>query len=261
MDPYRAEAMKPRIGITTTPRLHEDRFLEALDRTFVTAVIRSGAVPFILPVLEPEDARAALTCLDGVLFTGGGDVDPARYGAEPSPEVDGVDPTRDAFELALVEAAVELDLPILGVCRGAQVMNVARGGSLIQHLPDVTDQSHRERERWAETVHPVRIEQDSRLLQVLQQDLIGVNTLHHQAVDRLGSGLRAVGWAGDGTVEAIEGVDGLRILGVQWHPELLLNEPGHPALFSWLAAEATRPRAMPSRTAVAHAPAAELAVA
>jgi putative glutamine amidotransferase len=232
-----------------------------LDRTFVTAVIRSGAVPLILPVLEPEDARAAVRCLDGVLFTGGGDVDPARYGAQPSPEVDGVDPGRDAFELALVEAAVELDLPILGVCRGAQVINVALGGSLIQHLPDVTDQSHRERERWAETVHPVRIEHDSRLLQVLQQDLIGVNTLHHQAVDRLGSGLRAVGWAADGIVEGIEGVDGLRILGVQWHPELLPNEAGHPALFSWLAEEATRPRLLASSSPVAHAPAAELAVA
>ena len=234
--------MKPRIGITTSPSVHEDRFLEALDRTYVTAIVRAGALPFILPVLEAEDAQDAISCVDGVLFTGGGDVDPARYGAVASPHVDGLDAARDAYEIALADAAAAAGLPMLGVCRGAQVINVAFGGTLVQHLPDVSDLSHREKDRWAEPVHPVRVSLDSCLAVVVERELVGVNSLHHQAVDLVGRGLRAVGWAGDGTIEAIEGLGHLRVLGVQWHPELLSAEPGHDALFGWLRNEAARGR-------------------
>jgi len=236
--------MKPRIGITTSPSVHENRFLEALDRTYVSAVVRAGGLPFVLPVLEPADAPDVLSCLDGVLFTGGGDVDPARYGAVASPHVDGVDPARDAYEIALAEQAAAAGMPMLGVCRGAQVINIAFGGTLIQHLPDVSDLSHRERDRWAEPVHPVRVSQDSRLAEVVERELVGVNSLHHQAVDVVGRGLRAVGWAGDGTIEAIEGLGPLRVLGVQWHPELLSAEPGHDALFGWLSREAAHARTL-----------------
>ncbi len=233
--------MKPRIGVTSSPSLHEDRFLEALDRAYVTAVIRAGGLPLVLPVLDPGEVASVLACVDALFFTGGGDVDPARYAANASPEVQGLDPERDAYEIALARAAVGMGLPIFGICRGAQVLNVALGGTLVQHLPDVTDQKHRAKEQWAEAVHTVTVLPDSRLRSVVGVDVLGVNSLHHQAVADVGGSLKAVAWAEDGTVEAIEGQGISRILGVQWHPELLIADPGHVALFDWLVEEATDP--------------------
>lgn len=233
--------MKPRIGVTSSPSLHEDRFLEALDRAYVTAVIRAGALPFVLPVLPPDEVDGVVSTLDAILFTGGGDVDPARYAMVASPEVGGLDPERDAYELALARAAVMRGLPVFGICRGAQVLNVAFGGTLVQHLPDVTGLEHRAKDQWAEPVHTVRVLAGSRLAEVVGKDVVGVNSLHHQAVDVLGGGLVASGWADDGTVEAIEGTGSTRLLGVQWHPELLVADTCHTALFDWLVEEAGRP--------------------
>lgn len=237
--------MKPRIGVTSSPSLHEDRFLEALDRAYVTAVIRAGALPFVLPVLEPVEVDAILPCLDGILFTGGGDIDPARYADTATSSVNGLDPERDAYELALARAAVARGLPVLGICRGHQVLNVALGGTLVQHLPEVTDLQHCAKEQWAEAVHPVRVEAGTVLRRVVGRDVIGVNSLHHQAVDGLGAGLQATGWAEDGTVEAIEGTGARRVLGVQWHPELLVADTCHSALFEWLIEEAALPVVVP----------------
>src|SRR4051812_40745395 len=134
--------MKPRIGITTTPRTHEDRLQEATDRANVTAIVRAGGIPLILPVLDPAEADGVVSCLDGILLSGGGDVDPARYGGLPVPEVRGIDGGRDGWELALVAAGLDHGLPVLGICRGAQLVNVAAGGTLIEHLPLVTDLEH-----------------------------------------------------------------------------------------------------------------------
>ena len=233
--------MKPRIGVTSSPSLHEDRFLEALDRAYVSAVIRAGALPFVLPVLDPVEVPGVVTCLDGILFTGGGDVDPARYAGTASPEVGGLDPERDAYELALARAAVDRGLPVFGICRGAQVLNVALGGTLVQHLPEVTALEHRAKDKWAEAVHAVRLLAASRLASVVGKDTMGVNSLHHQAVEVAGAGLVASAWAEDGTIEAIEGAGTLRLIGVQWHPELLVAEASHSALFDWLVEEASRP--------------------
>jgi putative glutamine amidotransferase len=229
--------MKPRVGITATPAIHDDRLVEEINRSYVRSVIDAGGVPLILPVLDPGDVDAAMEGLDGLLLSGGGDIDPTRYGQLPSEHVDGVDHARDAWELALIDAAVARDVPILGICRGAQLLNVARGGSLVQHLPDVTDQSHRERERFADEIHLVELFTDSRVAQAMGRIETRVNTLHHQAVDEVGAGLRIVGYGDDGVVEAIEAVDGSRALGVQWHPELLPHLPGNPELFAWLVAE------------------------
>jgi putative glutamine amidotransferase len=235
--------MRPRIGITTSPSLYEGRFSEALDRAYVTAVLRAGALPVVLPVLEPDQASKVAACLDGIVLSGGGDVDPALYGGGPVPELRGVDARRDAYELALVRHALELGLPMLGTCRGCQLLNVALGGTLVPHLAD-TDGRHCARDRWAETVHTVSVREGSLLHTVLGADLIGVNSLHHQAVAEVGAGLRVVGWADDGVIEAVEGVDGTRALGVQWHPELLLTPPGNATLFRWLVDEARRPRSV-----------------
>jgi putative glutamine amidotransferase len=233
--------MKPRIGLTTTPEAVDGRPVEQVNRVYVDAVVRAGGVPFVLPVLEPGDAEPALLALDGLLLTGGGDVDPVRYGEAAVPEVYGVDPGRDAFETALVVAAAHAGLPVLGICRGAQILNVALGGTLLQHVPAVTGRDHCLRDRAEELVHEVRITAGTLLAATAGSIRIGVNSLHHQAVDRVGAGLRAVAWSDDGIIEGVES-DGLgRFLGVQWHPELLAGHEAHERLFSWLVTEATVP--------------------
>ncbi|MGI9023167.1 MAG: gamma-glutamyl-gamma-aminobutyrate hydrolase family protein [Acidimicrobiales bacterium] len=234
--------MKPRIGITVSLSIHEDRAVEALERAYVDAVVRAGGIPLVLPACDPSDAPAVAQGLDGLLLSGGGDVDPAFYCGVPSSEVRAVEPGRDAWELALVRHAAKVGLPVLGTCRGAQVLNVGMGGTLVVHLPTVTTSEHCQRDRWAEVVHTVAVQQASTLRAVVGVDVVGVNSLHHQAVDQVGTGLRAVGWAEDGVIEAVEGIGAAPMLGVQWHPELLPDVEGHPALFGWLVGEACRYR-------------------
>jgi putative glutamine amidotransferase len=220
--------------------LHHHRRVERLDRAYTDALVEVGAFPFVLPVLvDWGDAAEVLSGLDGLLLTGGGDVAARCYGEHPAAEAYGVNAARDAWELALVAAARAADLPILGVCRGAQVLNVAAGGTLIQHLPVRTDEPHREYERDRETVHPVVVEPGSLLSAITGQRAFGVNSLHHQAVADVGSSLRPVAWAPDGVIEAVESVDDGPLLGIQWHPELLTRQPPHGQLFAWLAQAAT----------------------
>ena len=233
--------MKPRIGLTTTPESVDDRPVEQVNRAYVDAVVRAGGIPFVLPALDPADAELALLAVDGLLLTGGGDVDPARYGATPVPEVYGVDPGRDAFEVALVVAAAAAGMPVLAICRGIQILNVALGGTLHQHVPAVTGRNHSLKDRAYELVHDVGIAADSILAAVARTPDIAVNSLHHQAVDQVGAGLRVVAWADDGIIEGIES-DGVgRFLGVQWHPELLAGHEVHERLFRWLVTEAGLP--------------------
>ena len=234
---------RPRIGITSSH--HEDG--HALARDYVEAVVAAGGLPVMLPILAPELAPVALRDLDGLLLSGGGDLDPARYGATPHPDVYGVDPARDAWELALVAAAHQ---PVLGICRGSQVLNVAAGGTLVQHLPDRTSIVHREMDRKRELVHDVEVQAGSRLHGVLGGPHHRVNTLHHQAVDQVGDGLVAVAWAPDGTIEAVEAVGDRPILAVQWHPELLIDHDVHAAIFSWLVASGDAHRVAASTAAV-----------
>jgi putative glutamine amidotransferase len=233
--------MKPRIGVTTTPETIDGRPVEQVNQVYVDAVVQAGGIPFILPVLEPADAELALLAVDGLLLTGGGDVDPACYGAAPVPEVYGVDPRRDAFEAALVVAAARASLPVLGICRGSQILNVALGGTLHQHVPAVTGHDHCLRDLAYELVHDVSVARHSLLAATVGSDDVGVNSLHHQAVDRVGAGLRIVAWAEDGIVEGIESDGFGRFLGVQWHPELLTDHAPHARLFRWLVTEAGLP--------------------
>ena len=225
--------------------------MEQVNQSYVDAVVRAGGIPFVLPVMDPDDADPALLAVDGLLLTGGGEVDPARYGAAPVPEVYGLDPGRDAFEIALVLAAVRAGLPVLGICRGAQILNVALGGTLLQHIPAVPGgRDHCLRDRAYEIVYGVSVTPGSLLEAVAGPGEIPVNSLHHQAVDGLGAGLRAVAWADDGIVEGVES-DGLgRLLGVQWHPELLTgpDHARHERLFAWLVSEAAAPTATTTST-------------
>jgi len=184
---------------------------------YVRALERAGARVLLVPPSE-EAVEETLDALDGVLFSGGADLDPAGYGAEAHPETNGIRPERDRAELALLQGALARDMPVLAVCRGVQVLNVARGGDLVQHLPDVVgNESHRET-KGAFSEHPVQIESGSRLGGVLG-DRAPVQSSHHQGLGRVGDGLREVAWADDGTVEGLEDPERRFAVGVLWHPE------------------------------------------
>ena len=210
---------------------------------YMRAVERAGGLPVALAPLQTENVPALLEHISGLLLTGGPDLDPSCYGAQPHAELGPTDPSIDMFEIALCRQADGLGLPMLGICRGAQVLNVARRGTLHQHLPEVRDGAveHRQLEPGHARTHEVRVAPDSGLAQTTGGGPVRVNSFHHQAVDRLGGGLRAVAWAADGTIEAIEGervqlalgVSQL-VLGVQWHAETLTDEADQLALFEYL---------------------------
>jgi len=226
----------PVIGITTR-RMDKDALrLDVVDRAYGDAISRSGGTAHLLPRPALSSGGGLLAGLDGLLLTGGGDVDPKKYGHSPSADIGGVDADRDDWEVAMVRQAFEVELPILGVCRGAQVLNVACGGTLIQHLPAHSSLPHLVLAR-ASVAHAVRIESCTQLFAIEGATQIGTNSVHHQAVDAIGQGLRATAWAEDGTVEAIEHLTS-PVIGVQWHPENLLDHPPHLALFEWLVAQA-----------------------
>lgn len=222
-----------RVGITCSAGTGVTQPIETVGRRYVDGVVAAGGVPFVLPSLDPVHAAAAVGAIDALLLTGGGDLDPDTYGAVAEPESGAPDPDRDGWELALVGAARDLGIPILGICRGAQVVNVAYGGTLVQHLPARAAEGHDDLDRAADEVHEVHVVPGSRLHRVLGATAVRANTLHHQSVDVVGPGLVASGVAEDGVIEAVEAVDG-RVLGVQWHPELLLDRPAHQALFDWV---------------------------
>ncbi len=230
--------MKPRIGISAYPRTVETAIgptlLHTCSRHYVDSVVRAGGLPVVLPVLEVDDAAELLAGVHGLLLTGGGDVAPARYGAHPVPETHTVDPARDAFEIRLLSLAIEGDLPLLATCRGMQVLNVALGGSLIQHVGAVSDHDHDRVDAWGEAVHRVKVEPDSHLADALGVTEVEVNSLHHQAVAEAAPGTRPVAWAPDGTIEAIELPGSPHVVAVQWHPELLEDVPEQQGLFRQL---------------------------
>jgi putative glutamine amidotransferase len=190
--------------------------LLASPRTYLDALHRAGAVEaaMLAVPIDGRGAHARLARVDALLLTGGADVDPARYGQPRHPETYGVSAVRDGFEEALVRAAIERRMPVLAICRGIQVLNVALGGTLVQHLPDVTPQPHR-----PGTPHPVTVVPGSRLHAALGVDRADGLSSHHQAVDRLGAGLVVTARADDGTVEAVELTGDAWVVAVQWHPE------------------------------------------
>ncbi|TDD81462.1 gamma-glutamyl-gamma-aminobutyrate hydrolase family protein [Actinomadura rubrisoli] len=218
-----AGGAQPLIGITTyqEPARWGAWVREAalLPAPYVRSVERAGGVPVMLPPAASLRGIETLAArLDGIVFAGGGDLDPDLYGAGRHPETGPPQPQRDRFELALVRAAVDADLPFLAICRGMQVLNVARGGALIQHLPEAVGHKGHAPELGIVGSHPVQISASSAVGGILG-DAADVPTYHHQAVSRLGKGLSAVAWAEDQVVEAVE-LQGHRFgIGVQWHPE------------------------------------------
>ena len=234
--------MTPVIGITAYDDQAEWRNWKAraalLPYAYVNAVRQGGGRPVLLPPDGDEnEASETVAGLDGLVVSGGPDIDPARYGKARHPRTQASVPVRDAWDLAVTGQALRLGVPLLAICRGMQVLNVCRGGTLHQHLPDLRGHTRHAGPPNGFGLHQVRISPDSALAAMLPDDgFIEVPTHHHQAVDLLGDGLKAVAWEEDGTIEAVEAgpseLDGLSgfVLGVQWHPE----QGSDPRLFTAL---------------------------
>ena len=209
---------KPVIGITTyvEPAAWGAWNLEAalVPYDYVRAVERAGGRAVLIPP-DPDGVDEILDAVDGLIFSGGNDMSPDSYGADPDPTTNGVNPARDRGELALLSAALERDLPVLAICRGVEVLNVARGGNLVQHIPDVVGHEEHRAVLGQFSEHAVRVDPDSRLGAVRGN----VMSHHHQGLGRLGEGLREVAWAEDGIVEAVEDPAKPFVVGVLWHPE------------------------------------------
>jgi putative glutamine amidotransferase len=197
----------------------------ALGLTYPDAIRRAGAVPVVIPPMDVAGIEPLLDGLWGLCLSGGPDLHPATYGADPHPALGPTEPHLDQFEIALLRAAEARDMPVLAICRGLQVLNVSRGGTLTQDLPSErpSDVEHRQSEPGSTPTHDVTLEAGSLAAGCLGVREASVNSFHHQAVDRLGRGLRAVGWAADGVIEAIEATDRSFTVAVQWHAESMIN--------------------------------------
>ena len=229
---------RPAIGVTIENARPPDAEVFRLRDDYVRSVEKAGGLPLVLAPGRAEDAPEFLDRVDGLLLTGGADVDPRLYGAERHRTVERVVPERDAFEIALVREALRRDLPLLAICRGQQVLNVASGGTLVQDIPSQIPGSGAhdpDVERW-ETAHEVEILPETRLREILGAERVAVNSFHHQSVERLGEGLVLSARSPDGVVEGIEARDRRRFaLGVQWHPESFWDHPpGFDRLFQAL---------------------------
>jgi len=184
---------------------------------YVRAVDQAGGRPLLIPPSE-DGVEETLDAVDGVLFSGGSDLDPELYDQDPHPATSGVVAERDRAELALLEAALARDMPVLAVCRGSQVLNIARGGDLVQHLPDVVGDEKHKHTPGTFADHDVTLEPGTRLAGLLGDRAL-VKSHHHQGIGRLGKGLKVAAYAEDGTVEAVEDTSHRFAFGVLWHPE------------------------------------------
>jgi putative glutamine amidotransferase len=245
----------PLIGITSselrrraqTPRDERGEPAQAeisLGLAYPQALCAAGGIPIILTPVPEADISSLLGRLDGVVFSGGPDLHPSAYAQEPHALLGECERELDMFELRLCAAARVAHIPVLGICRGLQVINVAAGGTLHQHLPDVvgTKIAHRQTESEGLRTHKVEIEAGTGLAEIMGAGSLRVNSFHHQAIDELGQGLRASARAADGIIEAVEGGLDEWVLAVQWHAESLIRQPRDLALFTALVTVAKNAR-------------------
>ncbi len=212
---------------------------------YLNAVQQVGGLPLIVAPLSKELIGAILDSIDAICLSGGPDIDPSTYGQPPHPMLGPTELATDAFEIELARQADKRGMPILAICRGAQVLNVARGGTLHQHIPDAfgeSDLEHRQKELGPHTTHDVNIDPGSVLATTLGTTTTEVNSFHHQAVEQLGQNLKISARSQDGIIEGIEAIDRDYVVGVQWHAESLTNRAEHEALFKGLNDAALRHR-------------------
>lgn len=220
----------PIIGITTHSRNEAGDL--CLPGTYVDAIQAAGGTPILLPPNQPDPA-CLLDILDGLVFSGGGDINPMLYHGESHPTIYAVDPDRDEFELTLAKLALTREIPVLGICRGMQMLNVASGGDLIAHVPEVYGEEieHRLDHPRRPTQHEVSIEPNSRLATILGTAEAEIVSWHHQAVQTFPSVWQVVAHASDGLVEALEHRQHPWMVALQWHPEMSSQDPAHQRLF------------------------------
>lgn len=225
---------KPLIGVTTFNTVNKfDRDISAVQHTYIRAVAQGGGIPVLIPaILEDEDRMELYSRLQGVLFSGGGDISLKYFKGDEHPKIADVDDYRDVTELTLLKRSANDGKPFLAICRGVQVMNVALGGTLYTHIPDQFDTSiEHSQDEFTTIAHPVNIDEDSRMAEIFGETLLQVNSLHHQALKDVASSLKVVGHAPDGVIEAVELLGHPYGMGVQWHPEWLTDQPVMRRLF------------------------------
>ena len=218
----------PFVIVTATTEIIRELPRVRVNEAYTAALADVGLVPMVLPPVSPSMAAASLVDVAGLVLTGGEDIDPARFGQEKHPANGEPHPARDGYELALAHAAAERRIPTLAICRGAQIMNVALGGTLVQDIPSQHASSidHAPQGKRGQRTHDVNIETDSRLARIVGTTSISTNSSHHQSIDQVGRGLRVVASSPDGIVEAIEPSDpAWWMVAVQWHPEELTATP------------------------------------
>lgn len=233
--------MEPLIGISCSYDLAEGRYF--MPEAYVDAVIESGGIPLILPGAGSiKSVTPYIRAVKGLVLAGGGDIDPKYFNEEPHPNLGEVTPDRDRFEIMLVKTALNRNIPILGICRGIQILNVACGGTLIQHIPAEVKKPVKHFQtapRWYPT-HRVLIDKSSQLGQILKARSARVNSFHHQAVCDLAPGFFVTAVTNDGVVEAIETRDYKFVIGVQWHPECMVSKDKKSRLLFGALVEASR---------------------
>lgn len=243
----------PIIGITVDTMTNGDRQSYRLGQTYCRAIELAGGLPLLIPGNFPlQHLQELRQRLDGLLLSGGADLDPSRFKGQPHPRIYGIDPERDQLEISLVQMAASSGLPFLGICRGIQVINIALGGTLYTDLADQFGNSLKH-DYFPDyprdlLVHSLTVSKHAVLAKILQVEELKVNSLHHQGIERLASSLNATAWAADGLIEAVELPGHPFGVGVQWHPEELLALPGMRALFSALIDAASRRGARFPRT-------------
>lgn len=237
--------MKPVIGITTFNEHKEQRQYNSVDCNYINSIILAGGLPVLLPIIDnKEDIKEYLNNIDGLIFSGGEDILPAIYGENPINELRAISTKRDSFEIELFKLAYDMDKPILGICRGIQLINVASGGTLYQDIytqrENTLGHSPTKIERNS-LYHFIDIEKGSKLSDIFNEEKIMVNSFHHQSVKNVSQEFKITARSYDGIIEAIEAKNKKFVVGVQWHPEaLVINHKEFAKLFEQLIDAAKR---------------------
>lgn len=216
--------MKPVIGLTCSSEDLMNGSLNKLNNTYINAVDKGGATPIIIPILQDgSNIEEYLEIVDGIIFTGGGDISPLYFGEDPINEIGQIDYDRDLIEMALFQKSYEKDIPVFGICRGLQLINIALGGDIYQDIyaqvPNV--QGHTCMHNIQEGYHVINILKDSILYDIFKKNKLLVNSQHHQAIRKLGHNLKVTARSNDGIIEAVESTNDKFVLGVQFHPEAM----------------------------------------